>query len=285
MAKAIRKSSSKVVTGEIIESLKPMMQEMGNISYTIPSPDKIRELSSDEADKNIATIRSSGMKVKMLAHTTACGILKHYENTGDYSRLIRLHVAVAETFGSAMATKLAAWVSTYSTVKWNVKGVEDSKGVNQGGNYFDSVKGDGMEAKKFHISFINSETNKQDGGAHIPFWNITTSSSGGKLYYEMNLLGDLFARISSLLNAKEKDGVKHTVSHKLLEDFKVFLEEHGFKFTKEGKPLVPQAKELPYYKEEKKTAVIKGKAVKKTPRAPRKRKEEPAATEEAPAVH
>lgn len=285
MAKAIRKSSSKVVTGEIVESLKLMTKEMGNTEFTIPSPDKIRELSSEEADKNIGIIRKTGMKTKVLAHTTACGILKHYENTGDYSRLIRLHVAVAEAFGSGMANRLAAWVSLYSTVKWDAVGVKDAKGNSQGGNYKDSVKGEGMEAKKFHISYINPKTNKQDGGAHIPFWTVTTEGGGGKLYYEMNLIGDLFARLSNLMNAREKEGVKHTVSHKLLDDFRKFLEDHGFTFTKEGKPLVPQPKELPYYKEEKKTAVIKGKAVKKAPRAPRKRKEEPAATEEAPAVH
>lgn len=220
------KTSTKVVEAEVMVPLSK--SGWNNASLALPPVEKLSALSSQEVESRLKTIQKSGKAVKMLVHTTACGILMRYVDHGDYSQMIKLHAATKEALGTGAANKLAQWVSTNSTVKWNDKETW----------YYDSVKGDGKDAKKFHLSLIDTETNKNIGAAFRPFWDMPAQDNVVE-YNMFKMMVDFFERLQRSFKAIEDKKAKGIASQSLVDDFKVFLEEHSISFTEEGKPVVP----------------------------------------------
>ena len=224
----VSKSSkaSKALDPEIIVPLKEAFKSTGfkSASLKLPEPKVLKALTTTEADKNIRLIQTSGKKTQLLIHTTACGILMHYVNTGDYTPLIRLTEATREALGTAMMGRLIDWVEKYSTVKWNDKNK----------HYFDSVRGMGMEAKSFTLSQMN-EKGEPVGAAHESFFTVEGPRGTPTTYNAFELLGKLFERLQNLMKANEEDKRRHVVGPSIIQDFKEFLEKHGLSFDDEGK--------------------------------------------------
>src|SRR5690606_2962771 len=90
----------------------------------LKSPYNIRELSLEDADKAIANIVKTGKGLRKLAHETACGILLHYAEHGDYTRLQRendkqeprLMEAIEGAFSRSMRTAFIEWVTSNSSL-------------------------------------------------------------------------------------------------------------------------------------------------------------------------
>jgi len=254
-----RNSKVLVSTKETKEDVVILMKNSGYTATPakLPEPSKLVAMDAEAADRNIKLIGTSGKKLKELVHATACGILLHYVATGDYTRLIRLYAAVQESMGAQMAGKLATWVETYSTVKTNDK-------TGSAFAFIDSVKGMGMNAKKFDVSALDPE-GKPVGAAHVPFWNVKSPEGPATKYNALELFSKLFERLQSLLKANVEKKAKHGVTPDIIEDFKAFLLEHSITFDKEGKPQLPAPKVT-------RAIATRKTAVAKTTRKPRAKK-------------
>lgn len=128
-------------------------------------PSEMVAMDSATASRNILQLRSIGSKAKALAHKTACGILLHYVATGDWSKMTALHEVIGEVYGGAKQRAFRDWVGCFSTVKY-----DDKKKT-----FFDSVKGQGADAKRFTLAAIDGATADSDtsdkGALNQPFYS------------------------------------------------------------------------------------------------------------------
>jgi len=135
-------------------------------------------LDSDAAQQNIEKLLSVGKNARVIAHVTACGILLHYVETGDYTKLIPLRNAIAKVFSNSMAARLTEWVMKYSSLKWREPSTgKDGKKVD--GNFY-HVKGSDK-------LFTLEDTSKPDGlgGA------IIVKGAINKPFYSFDRVSDL----------------------------------------------------------------------------------------------
>lgn len=78
-----------------------------------------KALNNADADKAIAAIVRSGVGLKKQAHVTACGILLHYVQHGDYTKLDKLHDAISVSMSRAMANGFRLWVVEFSSLTYD----------------------------------------------------------------------------------------------------------------------------------------------------------------------
>lgn len=136
----------------------------------------IKPIDSATADANIISIQKSGNATRRLAHVTACGILLHYATNGDWSKLTKLDSAIGDGISRQMQRGFRQWVARFSTVQW--RETKDSKGKVTFAGYVDSVKGEGMEAKRFNLTGDKTIDEKdsdrrldREGALNNPFYS------------------------------------------------------------------------------------------------------------------
>lgn len=187
-AKRTRVAKNKSATPGIDQNVKtatkakPYVNELGVLDKLAPQAtaafkaSDMKPIDSATADKNIATIRMTGNKTRRLAHVTAVGILLHYATNGDWSKLTKLDSAIGESISRQMQRGFRQWVARFSTVQW--RETKDSKGKLTFAGYVDSVKGEGMEAKRFNLTGDKSIDEKdadkrldREGALNNPFWS------------------------------------------------------------------------------------------------------------------
>lgn len=152
-----------------------------------------------EADKLLSGIRGRGRAIKIELFKIACGVLMHYETTGDWSRLYNIRRTVREVLGQSVANAFVDWVAKYSTVGNNGKSSDDDF------RFIDTVKGEGMGAKRFNLSVIDNDTGQEVGAMHEPFWNMERVAGPKSAVDFAKLMTDFIARAERLLN--ERTGV------------------------------------------------------------------------------
>lgn len=121
---------------------------------------KMKALSNADADKAIAQIASSGKSLKRLAHTTACGIMLHYVEHGDFTKIHRLLAVVQNAMSRRMATGLVQWVEHFSSLKYD----KDAKVFRH------TAKADRL----FNLNGdkdADPESDKAKGAGNIAFWS------------------------------------------------------------------------------------------------------------------
>jgi len=150
----------------------------------------IAGLDSDAAQANIEKLLSVGKNARVIAHVTACGILLHYQETGDYTKLIPLRNAIAKVFSNSLAARFSEWVMKYSSLKWR-----DATGTGK-----DKKEGHFFHVKGSDKRFDLEDTSKPDGAGGA----IVVKGAINKPFYS-------FDRVS--------DGKVHTF------DFKKFMED------------------------------------------------------------
>lgn len=79
----------------------------------------MKAMNNADADKAIVQIRKSGSALKTMAHKAACGILLHYVQHGDYTKLEGLLSAVMVGMSRRMANGLVDWVKAFSSLTYN----------------------------------------------------------------------------------------------------------------------------------------------------------------------
>lgn len=186
-AKRARAAKGKPTSGtnqnvKMATKTKPYVNELGILDKLAPQAtadfkaSDMKPIDSATADKNIATIRMTGNKTRRLAHVTAVGILLHYATNGDWSKLTKLDSAIGESISRQMQRGFRQWVARFSTVQW--RETKDSKGKLTFAGYVDSVKGEGMEAKRFNLTGDKSIDEKdadkrldREGALNNPFWS------------------------------------------------------------------------------------------------------------------
>jgi hypothetical protein len=93
----------------------------------------MKAMNNADADKAINQIRKSGSALKTMAHKAACGILLHYVQHGDYTKLEGLLSAVMAGMSRRMANGLVDWVKAFSSLTYNVDTLkfQHPKGANR----------------------------------------------------------------------------------------------------------------------------------------------------------
>lgn len=119
-----------------------------------------KAINNSDADKAIASIRKSGMALKRQAHITACGIMLHYVEHGDYTKLDLLHDAIREAMSKAMAKGFRDWVIEFSSLTWN----DDEK-------RFRHTRGAEKTFQLHGDANAPDESNANKGAMNIPFYS------------------------------------------------------------------------------------------------------------------
>jgi len=186
MAKAMSLKNSAAKVSAAIETSSALADPM---AHTFARKD-ISGLDSDAAQANIEKLLSVGKNARVIAHVTACGILLHYVETGDYTKLIPLRNAIAKVFSNSLAARFSEWVMKYSSLKWR-----DATGTGK-----DKKEGHFFHVKGSDKRFDLEDTSKPDGVGGA----IVVKGAINKPFYS-------FDRVS--------DGKVHTF------DFKKFMED------------------------------------------------------------
>jgi hypothetical protein len=83
-------------------------------------------MSNADADKAIVQIRKSGSALKTMAHKAACGIMLHYVEHGDYTKIDGLLSAVMVGMSKRLANGLTEWVQAFSSLQYDEKTMQFS---------------------------------------------------------------------------------------------------------------------------------------------------------------
>ncbi len=79
----------------------------------------IHALDTISAQKMINQIKITGTKLRKLAHQAACGILLHWQEHGDWTKLRSLRDAIEGSMSKAMARGFDDFVSEFSSLEWS----------------------------------------------------------------------------------------------------------------------------------------------------------------------
>lgn len=196
---------------EVKAKAKPYVNELGVLDELPAQATRafkasdMKPIDSATADANIKTIHKSGNSTRRLAHVTACGILMHYATNGDWSKLTKLDSAIGEAFSRQMQRGFRQWVARFSTVQW--RETKDSKGKVTFAGYVDSVKGEGMEAKRFNLTGDKTIDEKdsdrridREGALNNPFYSRNFGDTEPRDH-----VFDAVAEIKRLLARLEKE--------------------------------------------------------------------------------
>lgn len=119
----------------------------------------MKAMNNADADKAIVQIRKSGSALKTMAHKAACGILLHYVEHGDYTKLEGLLSAVMVGMSRRMANGLTDWVKAFSSLTYNTETMK-----------FQHPKG---ASRYFHLTgdaTAKEGTPHSKGALNIPFY-------------------------------------------------------------------------------------------------------------------
>lgn len=166
---------------------------------------EISALDSKAASANIQKLSNSAGSTRKIAHITACGILLHYVEHGDHSKLAVLDAVIGARMSKAMQSGFRKWVEFFSTVRWD----KDAK------KYVSTVKGEGVGARAFNLDGDKTASEKTDsmrhhGALNHPFYS---GSFGDTIHeYDFDKAFAAFAkrvlaeanRREELLKAKKK---------------------------------------------------------------------------------
>lgn len=199
VAKANNVATNEAKTGEILP-----------VKYSF------KALDNKAADTAIANIRKSGAELRKLAHETAVGILMHYEQHGDYTKIVPLSDAISEAMSRSMSRAFVEWVEAYSSLKWD----KEEK-------TFTHNKRD-RRIKKPNRGFFDTQ------GTVTEFFRMERDVAI-PTYDEMKLLEDFVKRMGRLLKdateGREVNGkvkkIKHKISPEMVHDLEAFAKNHG----------------------------------------------------------
>lgn len=171
----------------------------------------MKALDNGAVDSNIEKLYGFGKSARSIAHVTACGILLHYVETGDYTKLIPLRMAIAKVFSNSMAARFSEWVMKYSSLKWRdpvpakdgKKAVEGTfyhvKGGNKLFNLEDTSTPDGVGGAIQHAGAINK-----------PFYSFDRVSDGNVAEFDFQkFMEDVAKRLHRELKRKADATAKH----------------------------------------------------------------------------
>lgn len=122
-AKAKASKPATVTTKGIDEKLIPTGKDTAGTKYDFVElktfkRDAMKALSDKEADANIKRLASLGNQARSLAHVTACGIMLHYQEHGDYTKLYPLAAAIKATMSNSMYARFIEWCVRFSSLTW-----------------------------------------------------------------------------------------------------------------------------------------------------------------------
>lgn len=184
-----------------------------------------RSLNNEEADRAISQIRHHARNLKILAHETAVGILMHYQEHGDYTKISDLLAAIREGMGKNMSIAFVDWVVRFSSLKWRT--IDASKAT---GEFYHVKKAD----RKFDMEKASHETNA--------FWSFEKLKTAPKAIDALTVIASALKRLETLYEQKTagvtindpKTNTDRTVKvehenldDKLISDFMGFAKAHG----------------------------------------------------------
>jgi len=232
------------------------------------------ELDNTAADKAIRQIIASGGKLKVLVQETLVGILLHYVNHGDYTKLATLRDAVRKSLGASQAAAMTRFVESFSTIHENKEG-KFAKRPGTKNVAFGMGKED-LDTSKIH-DFVNGKGEKVG-----MFWAFDTLPAKPK---GVDFLADVLAPLvnrAMRLNAETKLGEEGTgrkvvtnlrgedgkkvekvvaLPHKNIDDSMVkalldFATSHGLVLNEDGKLVVAEQPKTTVIRAEKKPTKV-----------------------------
>lgn len=220
-----------------------------------------KPLTLAEAEKAILKIVKSADDTRKIAHETACGILMHYAEHGDYTALrrplvknangrmviddkqpMRLYEVIEKHISRSMARALVNWVVAHSSLRWN----EDTK------QFYHNRRDSKIPADK--RGYVDIKAFDQ------PFWDfepeVPTKIKALSEAEVMAIVANAIKRLVNLeyeknVGRKIKEGEKektykpkHQVDDEMVSGLLKFATEHGIKFDTE---VLDKAKEAGVY--------------------------------------
>lgn len=202
-----------------------------NNGEVVKSQYNVKMLSLQQADNAIDAIIKGGKALRVLAHETAVGIMLHYAEHGDYTRLQkqsgdknpRLLEAIQFAFSKSMGVAFIDWVQASSSLRWS----EENK------KFYHNKRDKRIPEGKpgfFDMSAIE-----------VPFFEMEREPALPKPQDFNALLVKLIKQGERLIEqAKEgveRDGkrrkIAHKVDEKLLADLEAFAKVHGIEIERE----------------------------------------------------
>lgn len=163
---------------------------------------EMKALNLQQADKAIASIRATGKKYRRDVHTTACGILLHWQEHGDWTKLVELASAIGDGMSKRMQTGFYDWVKTFSSLSWNEKSGKFTNATKDGSRVFNLLGQPEQAAETFAFK----------GALNEPFF---ATSFGDRPVYSFNfeealeaLLNRAEVAMKRKLDAKTKADAK-----------------------------------------------------------------------------
>lgn len=106
------------------DTSKSTKSATGNATEKETSPFLIKladakAFTTSDADKAIAAIRSKGIAYKRLAHVTAIGIVMHWQQHGDMTKLPMLRDAIEIGMSKIMAAGFVKWVVRFTSFTYD----------------------------------------------------------------------------------------------------------------------------------------------------------------------
>lgn len=203
MAKAMSlKSSSETVT-ETKTVVIVAAKVVDPMSHTFTRRE-FSALDDAKVQANINKLYAAGKNARIIAHITACGILLHYVETGDYTKLIALRDAIGAAMSKSLSARFVEWVVKYSSLKWRP---DEGTGKDKKPGGFYHVKN---SDKVFHLE----DTSKPDdkGGAVVikgainkPFYSFDRETDAKPHAYDFQTaMADFVKRLHAELALKER---------------------------------------------------------------------------------
>lgn len=181
----------------------------------------IKAIDLATAEKNILAIRQTGTKLRRLAHVTACGILLHWQEHGDWTKLINLASAIGDTMSKRMQTGFYEWVEAFSSLKYNKE-----KGR------FDNVAKDGQ--KLFNLTGIAdapADSLALKGALNQAFYDGTFGDRPAHSFNFEDALKTFLERVEREMKRKieadKREAKRIVVDHEQVKRLEVFAKSMG----------------------------------------------------------
>lgn len=170
-------------------------------------------LTLAQIDGMIASIIKKATSLRDDAHVCLVGIVDHYIDNGDYTRLPKLVEAVNEHIGNSMAKSMVTWVANYVTsLTWEL----DANGRN---GKFVHIPKTAKLIKDIVIKDAAGKVTFEGNARDYPFYNLEVKTEV-KPFDLASAVAALIKRAERAYEANTKEGAHNIVNHAAIDVLK-----------------------------------------------------------------